>query len=73
MNTQSKTFVRALVLAGLIAWPAVETFRLVTTQQQLTQAEALQRTVETKLASLRAKQQTQVVGSADATAAPGTK
>ncbi len=72
MNTQSKTFVRALVLAGLIAWPAVETFRLVTTQQQLTQAEALQRTVETKLASLRAKQ-TQVVGSADATAAPGTK
>lgn len=72
MNSQTKNSIRAAVLAGIIAWPTVEAFRLVTTQQQQAQAEALQQSVATKLASVRAKN-VQVVGSGDATAAPGTK
>ena len=74
MNSQTKNSIRAAVLAGLVAWPTVEAFRLVTTQQQQSRAEALQRSVETKLAAVRAKNKNvQVAGSADATAAPGTK
>ncbi len=72
MNSQTKNSIRAAVLAGVIAWPTVEAFRLVQTQQQQAQAEALQRTVEVKLAAVRAKS-VQVAGSGDATAAPGTK
>ena len=33
MNTPSKTLIRSLVIAGLLAWPGVEMFRLVATQQ----------------------------------------
>ena len=73
MKSQSKTFVLALVLVGTVAWTAVETFRVVGAQQREAQAESVQRSVETKLAGVRAKQQTQVAGSADATAAPDTK
>lgn len=72
MNSQTKNSIRAAVLAGIIAWPTVEAFRLVQTQEQQAQAEAQQRNVETKLASVRTKN-VQVVGSGDATAAPGTK
>lgn len=72
MNTQSKTLIRALVLAGLLAWPGVETFRLITTQQKAAAAEELQRDVQTKLALARSKH-IQVAGSGDATAAPDTK
>jgi hypothetical protein len=72
MNTQSKTFVRAVVVAGLLAWPGVETFRLIATQQKAAAAEELQRTVQAKLDVARAKH-IQMAGSGDATAAPGTK
>lgn len=72
MNTQSKTLVRALVLAGLLAWPGVETFRLIATQQKAAAAEELQRDVQAKLAVARSKH-VQMAGSGDATAAPGTK
>ena len=72
MNTQSKTFVRAAVVAGLLAWPGVETFRLIATQQQAAAAEELQRSVQAKLDVVRAKH-VQMAGSGDANAAPGTK
>ena len=72
MNTQTKTLVRAVVLAGLLAWPGVETFRLISTQQKAAAAEELQRSVQAKLDVARAKH-IQMAGSGDATAAPGTK
>ena len=72
MNTQTKTLVRAVALAGLLAWPGVETFRLISTQQKAAAAEELQRSVQAKLDVARAKH-IQMAGSGDATAAPGTK
>ena len=72
MNTQTKTFVRAAVVAGLLAWPGVETFRLIATQQKAAAAEELQRDVQAKLAVARSKH-VQMAGSGDSTAAPGTK
>lgn len=72
MNTQTKTWIRAAVVAGVIAWPAVETFRLIATQQKLAEAETLQQTVQAKLDTARAKH-VQVAGSGDATAVPDTK
>ncbi len=72
MNSQTKNSIRAAVLAGVIAWPTVEAFRLVQTQQQQAQAEALQRTVETKLAAVRAKN-VQVAGSGDITTTSDSK
>ena len=72
MNTQTKTLVRAVILAGLLAWPGVETFRLISTQQKAAAAEDLQRSVQAKLDVARAKH-IQMAGSGDATAAPGTK
>lgn len=72
MNTQTKTLVRALVVIGLLAWPGVETFRLIATQQQAAAAEELQRDVQAKLAVARSKH-VQMAGSGDATAAPATK
>ena len=72
MNTQTKTWIRTAVVAGIIAWPAVETFRLIATQQKLAEAETLQRSVQTKVETARTKH-VQVAGSGDATAAPDTK
>ena len=72
MNTQMKTWIRTAVVAGIIVWPAVETFRLIATQQKLAEAETLQRSVQAKVETARAKH-VQVAGSGDATAAPGTK
>lgn len=72
MNTPSKTLIRSLVIAGLLAWPGVEMFRLVATQQKLAAAQELQRSVAAKLDSARAKH-VQMAGSGDANAAPGTK
>ena len=72
MNTQTKTLVRAVILAGLLAWPGVEIFRLIATRQKAAAAEELQRDVQAKRASARSKH-IQMAGSGDATAAPGTK
>ena len=69
MNTRNKSLIRALVLAGLIAWPTIETCRLWASKQKLEEAQALQRSVQTKLEAARAKN-VQVAGS---TEAPGTK
>lgn len=69
MNTSNKTLIRAVVLAGILAWPTVETCRLWATRQKLEEAQALQLSVQTKLEAARAKH-VQVAGSVDA---PGTK
>jgi len=69
MNTRNKSLIRALVLAGLIAWPTIETCRLWASKQKLEEAQALQRSVQIKLEAARAKN-VQVAGS---TEAPGTK
>ena len=72
MNTQTKTWIRTTVVAGIIAWPAVETFRLIATQQKLAEAETLQHSVQARVETARTKH-VQVAGSGDATAAPDTK
>jgi hypothetical protein len=72
MSNTTKIWIRAVVLAAIVAWPTVETCRLWATQQQLEKALALERSVQTKLEAARAKK-VQVAGSADAVAAPATK
>jgi len=69
MNTSNKTLIRAVILAGVLAWPTVETCRLWATKQKLVEAQELQLSVQTKLEAARAKN-VQVAGSVDA---PGTK
>jgi hypothetical protein len=69
MKTTTKFWIRTLVLAGLIAWPSVETYRLWATNQKLAEAQALRQSVQAKLDSTRAKQ-VQVAGAPDATASP---
>lgn len=72
MNTKTKFWIRVLVIAGLLAWPAVETYRLWTANQKLADAQALQRSVQAKVEAARAKQ-VQVAGSPDATTTTDAK
>ena len=72
MNNQSKFWIRTVVLAAILAWPSVETYRLLVTQQKQAEAQALAQSVQVKVEAARAKH-IQVVGSPDANAAPGTK
>lgn len=55
MNTKTKNSIRVVVFAAILAWPAVETFRLWDTTQKMTEAQALERSVRTKLEAARAK------------------
>lgn len=50
-----KNIVRTVVVLGVLAWPAVETIRLWATTQKLHEAQALERSVTAKLASVRAQ------------------
>jgi Tfp pilus assembly protein PilE len=72
MNTKTKFLVRVVVLVAVLAWPAVETWRLWDTNQKLKDAQALQRTVQTKYEAARAKH-TQVAGAPDTTPTPPAK
>jgi hypothetical protein len=54
---KSKNCIRTLVVAALIAWPAVETYRLYAANQELAASNKLQQTVSAKLAQLRSTTQ----------------
>lgn len=72
MNTKTKFLVRLLVMVAVLAWPAVETWRLMDTQQRLKEAQALQSSVQTKYEAARAKH-VQVAGPPDASSTPSAK
>jgi Tfp pilus assembly protein PilE len=72
MNNTTKIWIRVVVIVGILAWPAVETYRLLDTTQKLTEAQALERSVRVKLEAARAKN-VQVAGSSPSAATPGTK
>ena len=50
---KGKNIIRVLVLAGIIAWPAIEAYRLHVARQQVVVAQALERSVQHKLAQLK--------------------
>lgn len=72
MNTKTKFWVRLVVVVAVLAWPAVETWRLWDTKQKLEEAQALQRRVQTKYEATRAKH-VQVAGAPDTTSTPPAK
>jgi hypothetical protein len=72
MNTKTKLLVRFVVLVAVLAWPGVETWRLWDTRQKLEDAQALQRSVQTKYEAARAKH-VQVAGAPDSTSTPPAK
>jgi hypothetical protein len=72
MNSKTKFWVRVVVLAALLAWPAVETWRLLDTRQKLEKAKALQQTVQTQYEAARARH-VQVAGAPDTASTPPSK
>ena len=50
---KGKNIIRVLVLAGIFAWPAIETYRLRVARQQVVEAKALENSVQQKLAQLK--------------------
>ena len=72
MNSTAKIWIRVIVIAGILAWPGIETYRLLETNQKLVEAQTLERSVRVKLEAARAKN-VQVAGSPAAAATPGAK
>lgn len=72
MNSTAKIWIRVVVIAGILAWPGIETYRLWITTQKLTEAQALERSVRVKLEAARAKS-VDVAGSPASAATPGAK
>jgi hypothetical protein len=72
MNITTKIWIRVVVIAGILAWPGIETYRLWDTTQKLTEAQALERSVRVKLEAARARN-VQVAGSPTSAATPGSK
>ncbi len=72
MNSTTKIWIRVVVIAGILAWPGIETYRLWDTTQKLTEAQALERSVRVKLEAARARN-VQVAGSPTSAATPGAK
>ncbi|HXJ60679.1 MAG TPA: hypothetical protein VNU68_28870 [Verrucomicrobiae bacterium] len=55
MSNKAKIWIRVVVFTGVLAWPAVETYRFWTTLQKMKEAQALERSVRAKLETARAK------------------
>ncbi len=55
MNTKNKIWIRVIVIVGIFAWPATESYRLYLTTQKMAAAQALERSVRAKLEAARAK------------------
>ena len=72
MNSTAKIWIRVVVIAGILAWPGIETYRLLDTNQKLVEAQALERSVRVKLEAARTKN-VQVAGSPVSAATPGAK
>jgi hypothetical protein len=72
MNTKTKFWALLVVVAAVISWSAVETWRLLDTKQKLVEAQALQQKVQTKYEATRAKH-VQVAGAPDTTSTPPAK
>ena len=74
MNIKTKNSIRVGVVAAILSWPLLETYRLWDTTQKMTEAQALERSVRTKLEAARAKHvQVANASSPAATAAGQTK
>ena len=56
MNTRIKNYIRVVVLTALLAWPGVETCRLIVAKSQLSASQEQQRTVSLRLAQVRGTQ-----------------
>jgi hypothetical protein len=56
MNTKTKNWIRAAVLAAVLAWPAVETCRYYAARQQLAASLQQQNAVQIELARLKSAQ-----------------
>ena len=56
MSNNAKFWSLAAVVLGLITWSTVESYRLVTTTQKMTEAQALEQRVLAKLDVVRARQ-----------------
>lgn len=52
-----KNLIRVTVMAGLLAWPAVEVYRIQAAKNQLAESELLGQSISQKLASLQKLQQ----------------
>ena len=72
MNTKTKFWALLVVVAAVLSWSAVETWRLWDTKQKLVEAQSLQRTVQAKYEATRAKH-VQVAGAPDTTSTPPAK
>ena len=48
MSNNAKIWIRVVVIAGIVAWPTVESYRLLATTQKMQDALALERSVATK-------------------------
>jgi hypothetical protein len=55
MSSNAKFWIRVVFLAGVIAWPTVESYRLGVTTRKMTEAQALEQKVLAKLEVTRAK------------------
>ena len=53
MNTRTKNCIRIVVLTALLAWPGVETCRLIVAKTQLSASQEQQRTVSLRLAQVK--------------------
>jgi hypothetical protein len=49
----TKNWIRTAVVAGLVTWPGVETYRLIVAQEQLAAAQQRQSQVTVKLAQVK--------------------
>jgi hypothetical protein len=61
MNRNTKNVIRVIVLAGLFAWPAVETYRYFVASENLMASEKVLSQVQTKLAQAKARHQSTVI------------
>ncbi|MBN2506759.1 MAG: hypothetical protein JXQ71_08700 [Verrucomicrobia bacterium] len=56
MNTRTKNRIRVVVLAALLAWPGIETCRLIVAKRQLNACEQQQHAVMLRLAQAQSAQ-----------------
>ena len=53
MIMKNKSLIRAVVIAGVLAWPALETYRLVEARQQASASTQLERAVTAQLRAVK--------------------
>ena len=71
MSNNAKVWIRVVVIAGIVAWPTVESYRLWDTTQKMQVALALEHSVAVKLEVTRAKQAQVARAGSDTTTTTG--